>query len=256
MKKAENEFVAAKQTLEAQTRSALDAQHEMRLTLADRELKLTELRERLAQTVEHVQNQQKGFQKDQSQLVQSYEKKVKDLSDEKSKLSTENKMLSEKAAKFLEISQKQIETENRAILAERTSKEYEMRLRTEVEALQQQLAIVRTETKVTVFELNKIKDCLVKELALKKAAEEENARVKDQFETLQALWAEGQAQLEELRLKYDSLTKVNQEISRRLKDQRRSELHAVQILEHNEPTHDATNEMQIAHKVSDNDEDS
>lgn len=153
-------------------------------------------------------------------------------------LEAELATLKEKAGKLQNISEKCADAENRLVYFERRSEELESRFNKDFSELQSQLAIYRTEAKTLSIQLHNTEQRLDEKLAECVRLKESLSESQDQFESLQTLWTEGQKRLEESRLKYDSLHKINQELSRKLKDQRAvtadASLYSDQALEGND----------------------
>lgn len=148
------------------------------------------------------------------------ELKVQSANAENQALQNELATLKEKAGKLENISEKCAEAENRLVYFERRSEELENRYNKEFSELQSQFTIYRTEAKTLSLQLHNTEQRLDEKLAENVRLKESLTEAQDQFESLQTLWSEGQTRLEESRLKYDSLHKINQELSRKLKDQR------------------------------------
>jgi chromosome segregation ATPase len=222
IRESEEQFSAINTELKRSLQEQGARTADLTLSLQEREAMISDLRGRLSETITQLQSQQKQFQKDQAALVNRYEEKEAQGRQELEQLQNEILLHRERSVRLENIAKKQIDSENRAILAERRLQELEKRFSSELETLQAKTAAYRLEAKTVIVELqsaqNEIKDA--KEYKID--TEEKIARLEDQFESLQALWADNQKQLEESKLKQESLSRINHELSLKLKDQRRA----------------------------------
>ncbi len=207
------------------------------------------LRNKLNEAAHHIESQEEALRELEAQLSSDFElrlakavaqhqllqseanaqhllaqseanQKLQSAAAEAQKLQAELADIKEKSGKLQNISEKCADAENRLVYFERRSEELESRYNKEFSELQSQLTIYRTEAKTLSLQLHNTEQRLDEKLAECVRLKESLTESQDQFESLQTLWAEGQKRLEENRLKYDSLHKINQELSRKLKDQR------------------------------------
>ncbi len=196
------------------------------------------LRTKLNEAAQHIESQEAAIRELEVQLSSDFElrlmkadaqhqlaqaeaeQKLSMTTAEAQNLQAELVTIKEKAGKLQNISEKCAEAENRLVYFERRSEELENRFNKDFSELQSQLAIYRTEAKTLSIQLHNTEERLDEKLAEGVRLKESLTESQDQFESLQTLWTEGQKRLEESRLKYDSLHKINQELSRKLKDQR------------------------------------
>ncbi|MEK7357595.1 MAG: hypothetical protein AAB250_14175 [Bdellovibrionota bacterium] len=189
--------------------------------LNSREAALSDLRSRFEETIHQLQTLHRRHTEEKTQLVEQYEKRQEAIKAELAKANTEVKYLREKATRLDETLSAKSQTDNQNIYLERKIKDLESSLGGELKTFQEQAASFRKEAKAlavelatTCAELNEIR----KE---RDEASAEKARVQDQFESLQAVWTETQKKMEASRLQQDALNKLNQELSRQLKEERK-----------------------------------
>lgn len=220
--------------LEAENQKTSNA----RLQLDEKGDAFDNLKNKLAEAAQHIEMQETAIRDLEAQLTSDFETRLMRANAEnqvaKAELeqmlqmaqkdiqSLQNELvaLQEKAGRLQNISEKCTEAENRLVYFERRSEELESRYNKEFSELQSQLTIYRTEAKTLSIQLHNTEQRLDEKLAENVRLKESLTEAQDQFESLQTLWTEGQKRLEESRLKYDSLHKINQELSRKLKDQR------------------------------------
>ncbi len=191
---------------DAQTKTAfLDGQ------LGIREAAIGDLRERLAKVTAELQTHQLSNNQNQAKLIEGYETRLAKAETEAVRALGEGSMLKKKADRLDDAIAARVSAENRNISLERANKEIEAQVigfRQEAKAVAAESASAQTE-----------RDQAVKASADAKA---ELVRAQDQFESLQAVWAEAQKKLEVSKLQQEALNKLNQELSRQLKTARKA----------------------------------
>ena len=207
-------------------RPAMD-QLRTRNTLLDRELnarnlELSELRSRFADTISHMQTQQRVHSSDQMQLVDQYESRMRATEAELTRLRAESKLLRDKSVRLDEAVSAKAEIENRNIALERKVKEIENSLGLELRSFQEQAAQYRIEAKTLAAELNTTRSAHAQATLERDTFKNDLARIQDQLESLQTVWSETQKKVEASKLQQDALNKLNQELSRQLKESRKA----------------------------------
>jgi chromosome segregation ATPase len=182
---------------------------------------VSELRTRVSDLVQHTQGMQNQFSKDQAKLVEQYELKYKFLKTDLDKAIADAKLMREKAQRLDSLVEQKALLENRVVFLERKGAEIERTRLEEMKCLQEQTTEFRKEAKSLALD-TAAKDAEIMEL--KKAMEElraERDRLQDQFESMQSVWSDSQKRMESMKLQSETLNRLNQELSRQLKDQRR-----------------------------------
>lgn len=190
--------------------------------LGTREAVIGDLRERLAQAEKSQQAATVKSHSDQAILVETYENRIRAAEGDMIKSRAESSLLREKASRLDEAVAARTQAENRIVLLERKNSDMEKTLKEELAIIQEQLAEFRREAKQLAAETmtaNSERDQAMKAATDAKA---EMERARDQFESLQAVWAEAQKKFEASQLQQDSLNKLNQELSRQLKNERKT----------------------------------
>ncbi len=191
---------------EAKTRNSfLDRQ------LSTREAVIGDLRERLAQTVSQMQGLQVATNQNQALIVESYETRLAKVDAESANARTELTLLREKAKRLEDAVASEAVANNKIIALERKTSDIE-----------HQIQAYKAEAKKLAAEAmsaHQDRDRMAKESA---DAVAELSRAQDQFESLQAVWAETQKKLEATQLQQEALNKLNQELSRQLKSERKN----------------------------------
>lgn len=178
-------------------------------TLLTKEAHLSDLRARLQEAVRHAQEIERRATKDQAQIVDQYEKNQSALTNEIEKLRQETKPLREKAARIDQALKAEADSANRIVFLERQNQE-----------LQKSADSFRKEAKTLAAEALTRKTEMEDLTRRLEEAVREKERTQDQFESLQAVWSEAQKRLEAAKLQQDTLNRLNQELSRQLKEQR------------------------------------
>ena len=190
--------------------------------LATREAVIGDLRERLVTSEKQSQKQTVAFNHDQALLIESSEARVNAAETEMSKARTESSLFREKALRLDDATSAQAIAENKIVTLERRNQEMERTLTEDLKTIQSQLSDFRKEAKELAAEVMTAH----RERDLAKSDEveaiNELQRARDQFESLQAVWAEAQKKFEASRLQQDALNKLNQELSRQLKTDRKA----------------------------------
>jgi chromosome segregation ATPase len=182
--------------------------------LGTREAVIGDLRERLAQAEKAQQSAAVKANADQAILVETYETRLRTSESEMTKARAESSLLRDKAARLDEAISARTQAENRIVALER---------------VQDQLAQFRREAKELAAETRAARAERDRARTTETEAKAELERVRDQFESLQAVWAEAQKKFEASQLQQDALNKLNQELSRQLKNERKARETAAQI---------------------------
>ncbi|MES2856462.1 MAG: hypothetical protein V4692_11395 [Bdellovibrionota bacterium] len=207
--------------------SATDAENKLKMTdrqLATREATIGDLQARLFESVERVKALHADTSADQSRLVEQYETKTQLLERELARARSEMKISIEKAARFEQAISAQAELENKVIELERKGSNSH----TAIAQLEAQTERYRKEAKALAAELMESRNLIESSMNEKVEIKDETDRMKDQLESLQAVWNETQKQLETSRLQNEALGKLNQELSRQLANQRKNGIAAAE----------------------------
>lgn len=190
--------------------------------IAARDAQISDLKARMAEAVQQIQSQERSHTRDQTKLVEKYETRIQELEAELTKTRSEAKLMRDKALRLDEAVASRTELENRIIYLERQAKDMEQNFTAELRAGQEKVAKYRQEAKtlaVETLEYDKKLKVSADEIT---ALREEHLKLQDQFESLQTLWADAQKRLETSKLQQQSLNRLNQELSRQLKEQRKA----------------------------------
>jgi chromosome segregation ATPase len=183
--------------------------------LSHRETQLNDVRNRMGETIAHVQNRERTFKQDQSTLVAQYEERIGALEEQLEKLLP-------KAERFETATARAAETSNKLIFLERRNSELEARFQEDLAQIQAQTTAFRTEAKGLAVEMHELQKQIAEKTEANARLSNEHDLLKDQFESLQAVWADAQKRLEASKLQQEALNRLNQELSRQLKEVRRS----------------------------------
>jgi chromosome segregation ATPase len=187
-----------------------------------KEATISDLRARLNEAVHQMQSHERMFSRDQSQLIEQYENQTSELKAELAKIRAESSLLRDKAQRMDEAVAQRTDLENRIIYLERQAQEMESGHNGAIDEAEEQIAKYRQEAKVLAVETldydRKLNESAKQLLDL----QEEHSRLHDQFESLQTLWSDAQKKVESSKLQHDSLNRLNQELSRKLKEQRKA----------------------------------
>lgn len=208
--------------LQSELQNEREQKQKLSERLSARELQTNDLKARLNEAVNHAQNIEKQSARDQTKLVDKYETRVKSLEGDLEKHRAELKITRDKALRLDEAVAAKTDLENRIVFLERRNSDMEKLFNSEIHELQEQVNKYRSEAKVLAVET------LERDRKLKESTSElhslrtEHEKLQDQFESLQAVWANTQKSLEAAKLQHESLNRLNQELSRQLKEQRKS----------------------------------
>lgn len=172
---------------------------------------ISDLRASLAEATQHAHGLESQFIRDQARLVEQYESSRSQLESELEKLKNESKLLRDKAMRLDQAIAVEAACQNRIVLLERQCEESALlneNLRKEYQRLQAQHGIESEELHGLRIEIKDLQGAL--------------SRTSEQFESLQTVWADAQKRLETSKLQHETLNKLNQELSRQLKEQRQS----------------------------------
>ncbi len=192
---------------------------EIQAVLENREAQLGDTRQRMLEAVTHIQNLDKITSKDQARIVEQYEAKQRVLEKELEHAVSDLRNFREKAQRVDQATNAQASAENHAILLERRNQELDARLQKQVVQVQTECGQYRQEAKQLAIENLEVNRALSEKLTVIESQTILLERVQDQFESLQALYLESQKRLEASRLNQDNLNRLNQELSKQLKNQ-------------------------------------
>lgn len=190
-------------------RTELESERSRRLA---GDAQVSDLKSRLAEAVQEARTLENKFTRDQTKLVENYESRLAQIHNVK-----------EKAQRFDEAIAKKTELENKVVFLERKRNDIESSLTTEVKNLQAQMVQYRQEAKTTAsenIELRRDFETKVSELG---QLSDQYMRLQDQFESMQSVWVESQRRLEASKLQQETLNRLNQELSRQLKETRKGQ---------------------------------
>lgn len=212
-------FENAKAELKAEYKRGLKLTQDIQ----SRDALISDLRAKLSEAISHIQNQGRIYQKDQAQLVEQYEQKVREQHEEIERLKTDAQFYKERSTKLDSVLSRQVETENKVIALERAKQDVENRLQNQVTDLIQSQTQFKSDAQGLATELVRAQAELKEASTHLKAAQSAREEVQAQYESLQLLWSDAQRQLEESRLRQESLNKLNQELSRKFRDARKAQ---------------------------------
>ena len=192
-------------------------------TLHERDAELADARAKLARASARLSEIEGGRARDQALLVESYESKLGEARAEAEKLRSERAYLKERSDRLDETRKRLSEAENASILLDRRRKEAERKLNEEVARIQTETIEYRREAKRLASELASTKDALTKSEAKRLNSAAQAARADDQFESLRAVWEDAQKRCDQLGARNDALARVNQELARKLRENREPE---------------------------------
>ncbi len=180
--------------------------------LSTREAVIGDLRERFETASFQLQTHQVATNQNQAKLVDGYEARLAQAEAEAHRAKGESSLLREKAKRLDDAVAAQAGAENRIIALERANRDSE----SHVISFRQEAKAIAAEN------VTRTQEC-AHALKATLEAKAELVRSQEQFESLQAVWAEAQKKLETSKLQQDSLNKLNQELSRQLKTVRKSQ---------------------------------
>lgn len=202
---------------------------ELARQVSARDAQMSDLKARVEEAVHQLQaqerqwqSQERQFSRDQSKLIDGYESRIEMLEGDLARTKSDASLVREKALRLDEAVAQRTTLENRIVFLERQVKETEDAFAKNAKSAEEQIAKYRQEAKVLAVETldydEKLK-ATAKELT---GLRDDYTRLQDQFESLQTLWSESQKRLESSKLQHESLNRLNQELSRQLKEQRKA----------------------------------
>ncbi len=180
-----------------------------------------ELKDKLGQAAEHIQNQAKEAESNQRQLVSSYEDQLKALRESLKEAQAKCLVADEKLAEMGEVYEANVDLQNERVTLLRSLSEIKQQREEELQQMQQQLSEFRREAKAKTLELERLRLERDEARELAQLEKQEKHHLSEQVESLQCLWDENQREISAQREKIASLQKLNQQISTHLNDQRR-----------------------------------
>lgn len=187
-----------------------------------------ELKARLGDSAARIMQISKDAELNQRQLVENYEKALKEVRDRVVELERQNSAFAEKTKDYEALFEKSVALENAKILTERRFTEFKAAKETEIQSLQSENCELRALNRNHILEIETLKRELAEGKSTATSQQDQIKKLIDQVETLQLLWQDGQAQQEKLTTKNQALQKLNQQLSTTVNQQR----HEIQGLKH------------------------
>lgn len=175
----------------------------------------------MAAAVERIQTQDKEHQKNISDLSASYESQIESQQKSLTNQTSEIQLLQSDLDKAQIVYEKNVELENQVLQLERKLSQQKQEFQTNTDNLNQELQENRILAKQKTLEVATLESELEDFQVNNTRITNERDRLLDQVESLQSLWRNNNEQLESLKAKYNSLQKLNQQISITLNDTRK-----------------------------------
>ena len=224
IKSAHASVKSKSQSLNNQVKTLKEQTEVATKNLKDLKNRFSEIRQKLTESANYIQAQNKKFQEERNELKVDFEsrldkqnsqnnKALSTLKKEIARLQVNNQKLKDENFDAEKIFEENIEFKNRAIFAERKQGETQERLNKEIENLQNQLSHFKKEAKIKTVETHHLKQEFEEIREEFKATQEEKLALDGQLENLQILWRNTQGDLEKQRERNKALQKINQQLS-------------------------------------------
>lgn len=172
-----------------------------------------ELKTRLGEAGLRIQQISKDADAHQRQLVENYERSLKEQRTQILELERQNQAFAIKTHDYQSLYEKAVVLENSLIKEQRRLQEYKATKEAEVAQFQVDLAQANAQNKSRIVALEDLHQQVAQLTTEKAQSQDSLAAFKDQVETLQLLWQEGQSQIERTNGKNQALQKLNQQMS-------------------------------------------
>lgn len=189
--------------------------------LIQEEARLQAVREKLTESIDHIQRQGREAEANQRQLVDHYESSLSQL---KESLKAAQSTIAELESRVRDqdaLFEQKVDLENQLVASQRAASDSEKQFNEEVRRLQLELADFRREAKEKSLEVDRLTEQSLEEIAAVEDLRLKNKQLEDQVESLQVLWRDAHQQTESLTEKNVALQKLNQQLSTKLNEQRR-----------------------------------
>lgn len=189
--------------------------------LTEQEAITREVQRKLGAAADRLQFIAKENEKNQKQLIESYEAQLTEKQDRLIQLTKEAELLAERVQTLENEHQMRLEAENQLIAERRQRELIQERLQNKQNQFDIQMAEIRAELKSSTIENHRLSQDLEKSQNTLSQLNNENASLKEQVETLQLLWQDQQKLIEKETVKTAALQKLNQDLSSSVNSQRR-----------------------------------
>lgn len=179
------------------------------------------LKDRLSQTIERLQAQEKEAQKQSIALVDSYESQISALNNQIQELESERNFFKNEADQLEGLREEKVRLENQIILEQRKLSDYKETTEEELKAIQTDLSEYRSLSKKQTLEIEHLNEETREAKEKLEFEKRESSALMEQVESLQCLWRDSNNELEKQKQKNHSLQKLNQQISSNLNQARR-----------------------------------
>jgi chromosome segregation ATPase len=214
---------------------------EKHLSLAETSLK--DLREKLSQSTDYIQNNTKAHKEEliriQSENLLSLQRMQQENENELFKLKEQNKNATDKFVAEIEKLQREnqklfdkcidlekvyeenVQLQNKIIFTERVRDEQRSKYQDEIDLLQRNLSHYRAESKSKSSEVEKLRAAYEESEKTIFSLKEDKLKLEDQTEATQNLWRDSQREIEALKEKVNSLQSINQQLSSTINQSRK-----------------------------------
>jgi chromosome segregation ATPase len=178
------------------------------------------LRQRMAASAQHIQNQEKEHQSNIAHLTEEYESRLTELERTSQEKSHKIEALEYETMRMGAVEESKVQLENQLILLERKASDSKSEFEEQIHQIQVKMKTFREEAKQRTFENQKLieeREDLVEKL---KSSEFRTTDLENQIESLQVVWAKNNSLLEQEKEKNASLQKLNQQVSLSLNEAR------------------------------------
>lgn len=189
--------------------------------LQQEEIRLHEVREKLSETIDHIQRQAQESETNQRQLVENYENQFSDLKIQLKQNQDHIVELEVRVEDYEKLYEEKVSLQNKLVAVQRSAEEKEEEFNSEVRRLQVDLANFRREAKEKTLELDRLTQASIQEISDLEELRQAKTRLEDQVESLQCLWRDTNNQLELQSEKNKALQKLNQQLSTSLNERRK-----------------------------------
>lgn len=177
--------------------------------LLKKEALLSDFRARLIEASNASQALERQYNRNQAKLVEAHESQLTEIKAKLDRIILESKSYREKADRLDQLTASEVEARNKIVTLER-----------QLESITKDSETHRRDGKILTAQNSSLKTDVQEFTAKFNEAENSRQLLTDQYESLKAVWTETQKKLESAKLQQETLNRLNQELSRQLKEQR------------------------------------
>lgn len=194
---------------------------ELENDVVEQQKKLIAAKNRMNEAVHSLQVKEREHQKNKIQLIEDFETRTYDLSKENQNFANENNALKSKLQGYFEMQKQLSNVHGRALSLETQLEELRTVSGKQISDLTESQIKFMTQSEMTKLQIENFEKRNSEIEAQNRVLTAKNHEAMSRHDAMNVLWSETQIQRAQLQLKNEAIVKLNQDLSYKLKEQRK-----------------------------------